>query len=121
MSGVRPNWASAPSTGVADMLHAVLAVCFIAALAAHLRFLPYAFARPALAGTSGLGGTGAVAAYPITLSQTWQGVRVARLNATLLLPGHGTCLAEPALVVCRSLGKCRAESVMHYAQIRARV
>jgi len=79
---VRPNWATAPSTGVADLLHGLLAVCLIAALAAHLRFLPNASVRPRLAaGPGGLGVTGAAAVYPGSLAQTWQG-------AALVVPGR---------------------------------
>ena len=72
---MQPNWATAPSTGVADLVHGVLVVCLIAALAAHLRFLPNAYMRPPVAAGpgGGLGVCGATAMYPGSLAQTWQG------------------------------------------------
>ena len=77
---MRPNWATAPSTGVADLVHALLAVCLIASLAAHLRFLPNAFVRTtAAAGPGSLGMTGAAAVYPGSVAETWQGARTAAL------------------------------------------
>ena len=89
---MRPNWATAPSTGVADLLHGMLAVCLIAALAAHLQFLPNASARPRLAaGSGGLGTTGAAAVYPGSLAQTWQGAR-RRNSSARLLPEDLQCL-----------------------------
>ena len=72
---MRPNWATAPSTGVADLIHSVLAVCLIAALAVHLRFLPSAFVSSTVptGAAGGLGATGAAAMYPGSFAQTLQG------------------------------------------------
>ena len=75
-SSIQPNWATGPSTAVADILYAALTVLLVAALAGYVRQLPPAFVRGApVTGAGGLRGTGAGAVYTAGLRTTYRGAR----------------------------------------------
>ena len=75
-SSIQPNWATGPSTAVADILYAALTVLLIAALAGYVRHLPATFVRGApVTGAGGLHGTGAGASYTARLRPPDRGAR----------------------------------------------